>query len=189
MRYTLLLSLTLLLSCVETSSLVVPTAPTSKAGATEQFPDLEAEYASFSTQALTFNYITRKVHHWIRSNNGEGMRREIAFARFKHPQLFKNAIKTSESICLQTLGFPEVDAYKGLNPDFEAYTHGFICVPPRGNYTNALGMGFNTLPAGSFTMGSDSLEFSNERPPHEVQRSGPVASSDGQWQLAGLSPR
>lgn len=172
MRYTLLLSLTLLLGCVETSPLA-QMGP-SKAVSTEQFSDLEAEYAAFSTQALTFNYITRKVHHWIHQHNGEGMRREIAFARVKHPQLFKNAVKTSESLCLQTLSFPEVQLHKDFNPDFEAYTHEFICVPPRGNYNNALGMGFNTLPAGTFIMGSvndGSGHLANERPQHTVQLS------------------
>jgi formylglycine-generating enzyme required for sulfatase activity len=162
----------LLLSCTDQPS-APPIRLSQSFGPQESFRDLEAEYAAFTTQALTFNYLERKVHHWLERNNGEGMRREAAFARIKHPHLFKAVMKTEESICLQTLGFPEVQSYKDFNPDFESYTHEFICVPPRGNHTNPLGMGFNTIPAGSFIMGAPSGmgHSSNEQPQHEVQLS------------------
>lgn len=35
--------------------------------------ELAFEYAPFTTQALTQNYLERKINHWLNTRNGTGM--------------------------------------------------------------------------------------------------------------------
>lgn len=94
----------------------------------DNFHDLESEYAPFRTQALTANYVERKVRHWITQNNGEAMRREIEFARLKHPTLVQN-LMSSHAFCNQALTFAEINTFRSANQDFDAYLNSFSCAP------------------------------------------------------------
>jgi hypothetical protein len=105
-----------------------PQTPTPPQVPHENFQDLEAEYAGFHTQALTANYLGRKVRHWIAQNNGEGMRREMEFARLKHPALVQN-LMTSGPLCNQALTFAEIGAFRSASQDFDAYVSSFSCAP------------------------------------------------------------
>jgi hypothetical protein len=94
------------------------------------FVDLEREYAGFSTQALTANYLGRKIRHWIAQENGEGMRREMEFARLKHPGLL-TAIMADDALCNAAIDFAEITAYSHNSPNFESYIQEFSCnIPP-----------------------------------------------------------
>lgn len=53
------------------------------------FAELDAEYGTFTTQALTQGYLKSKVQRWADEGAGERMRREIEYARFKHPNTLK----------------------------------------------------------------------------------------------------
>lgn len=56
---------------------------------TDTFMDLEQEYMGFRTQALTQSYLNSKIERWATELEGERMRREIEYARFKHPETLK----------------------------------------------------------------------------------------------------
>jgi len=114
------LSSGLLLSCQ------APQTPIPSQVPQENFHDLETEYAGFQTQALTANYVGRKVRHWIAQSNGEGMRREMEFARLKHPALMQQHMAYGP-LCAQALPFAEVDAFATASPDFGAFVTSFLC--------------------------------------------------------------
>lgn len=92
----------------------------------EQHASLEQEYAVFKTQALTQSYLARKVNHWLDVGNGESLRREMDFARYKHPALLTTLMEDN-ALCAQTLAVPEVVAYQAQNVDFDAYVSLFSC--------------------------------------------------------------
>lgn len=89
---------------------------------------LEAEYAAFSTQALTQSYLERKVHRWLNTSNGAALVREIEFARYKHPELLLQLMEDS-NLCLQTMALTEVQAHQQNVPEFDTYLQSFSCAP------------------------------------------------------------
>jgi len=82
---------------------------------------LEAEYAVFSTQALSQSYLERKVRTLIANNDGEGLRREIEFAEYKHPELLIAVIQASPELYEAAAAVPEIQAYQQQNPGFADY--------------------------------------------------------------------
>lgn len=74
----------------------------------------------FSTQALTLNYLRRKLQHWAVLQQGEAMRREIEFARVKHPELMVEVIQQHPELYALAAAFDEVAHYRS-NPDFDTY--------------------------------------------------------------------
>ena len=92
------------------------------------FRNLEIEYAAFTTQALTQNYLERKIHHWLDTNNGAAMVREIEFARYKHPELLLQIMDADDVLCESSLAVTEVQSYRGIHPAFSEYLQGFACV-------------------------------------------------------------
>jgi formylglycine-generating enzyme required for sulfatase activity len=135
-----------------------------------EWADLEREYAGFQTLALTQRYLQRKVNIWATLNRDEAMRREIEFARIKHPTLLKDIMQANQDLLAIVKLMPAVVAFRS-NQDFDAYMNELAELPPP--YTNSLGMTFNSLPAGSFLMGSPVSEGggSDEGPQHAVQLS------------------
>jgi hypothetical protein len=116
--------------------------------------------SSFGIQALTANYLERKIRHWITQNNGEAMRREIEFARLKHPEMLVLLLQ-DETLCVDVLSFEEVNNYRTYSSDFDVYTQQFACNQPATEYQNDLGMVFKTLPAGSFIRSSHQVTLSS----------------------------
>lgn len=105
-----------------------PTVSTTRSDTRVHFADLEAEYAGFQTQALTQNYLERKVRHWLNINNGTAMVREIEFARYKHPELLTQIMGIDEVLCQNSLDFAEVQSYRAIHPAFSEYLQSFACV-------------------------------------------------------------
>jgi len=87
----------------------------------EDFSDLEAQYQNFSTLALTASYLERKVRTLIANNDGEGMRREIDFARYKHPQLLIDIMHADPELYTAAATMPEVVAFRAVSAPFDAY--------------------------------------------------------------------
>jgi len=85
------------------------------------FAELEAEYAGFSTLALTASYLERKIRTLIASHDGEGLRREIDFARYKHPQLLIDIMLANPELYVAAAAMPEVIAFRAVNPLFDEY--------------------------------------------------------------------
>jgi hypothetical protein len=84
--------LTLLLTACQAANLTpAPVQPPANLLASD-YPDLLQEYSGFSTAALTQNYLTRKVKHWLNQNAGPQLVRELQFARLKHPTLMANVL-------------------------------------------------------------------------------------------------
>jgi len=133
------------------------------------FAALEQEYAGFKTQALSENYLRRKVLHFIATDQGEAMRREIEFARYRHPELLAGIMQAEPDVYTSASEQAEVQAFRTLSPDFDAYMF-LLSGALTTTYTNDLGMTFVPIPAGSFLMGSPASESGNsdERPQHEV---------------------
>ena len=87
--------------------------------ATEDFSDLEAEYAGFTTQALTQTYLQRKIDTFLAENRGPELRREIAFADFKHPDTLVN-IMGQEALCNQVVAVQEVIDFRSTDAAFDS---------------------------------------------------------------------
>ncbi len=109
--------------------------------------DLEKEYQAFQTQALRSAYLERKLAHWHATQQGEPMRREIEFARYKHPALL-TAIMEDPERCQQYLDFSEIDQYRNQSPAFSSYVETFSCAkPPIGEFiVNDWSAGTQSLP-------------------------------------------
>lgn len=96
--------------------------------------DLENEYKAFQTQALRSTYLERKLTHWYATQQGDAMRREIEFARYKHPALLTAIMEDTER-CQQYLAFSEIDQYRTQSPGFSSYVETFSCAkPPIGEF-------------------------------------------------------
>jgi len=85
------------------------------------FIELNVEYQGFSTLALTASYLERKVRTLIANNDGEALRREIDFARYKHPQLLINIMLADPSLYTAAAAMPEVVAFRSVSAPFDAY--------------------------------------------------------------------
>jgi len=146
---------------------------------------LEHEYAGFKTQALSENYLRRKVLHFIATGQGEAMRREIEFARYRHPDLLMGIMQAEPDVYTSASEQVEVQAFRTISPDFDAYMVLLSGVPVL--YTNDLGMTFAPIPAGSFLMGRPDTESGqeDEAPQHEVYISAfqmqTTEVTQGQW--------
>lgn len=103
-----------------------PTVSTTDPGAAAHFADLEAEYAPFTTQALTQNYLQRKLKQWVSTKNGEAMKRELRFGEFKHPATLSQVLDTP-TLCAPALAFPEVVQERSTNPDLDSYLQEVSC--------------------------------------------------------------
>ncbi len=110
-------------ACATPYSDIRPKLPETYAAAHDQ------EYAAFTTQALTQNYIERKVRYWIQNHKGEYMRREIEYARHKHPDTFVQVMNDT-SLCQFALDFLEVQQARQHQPDFFEFTQNFACRTP-----------------------------------------------------------
>jgi len=85
------------------------------------FAELEAEYVGFSTLALSASYLERKIRTLIANNDGEGTRREIDFARYKHPQLLIDIMHADPELYVAAAAMPEVIAFRTMSAPFDAY--------------------------------------------------------------------
>ena len=62
------------------------------------FTDLEQEYR-FSTKDLTESYLLRKLNMWLAAPvKGDKLVKEIAFASFKYPGLFRNLMLANQGL-------------------------------------------------------------------------------------------
>jgi len=129
---------------------------------------LEREYAGFKTQALSENYLRRKVLHFIATGQGEALRREIEFARYRHPDLLVGITHAEPDIYTSASEPAEVQAFRTLSPDFDAYMV-LLSGAQTATYTNDLGMTFVPIPAGSFEMGQ--ADIATATPVHTVHLS------------------
>jgi len=87
------------------------------------FVELNAEYQGFSTLALTASYLERKIRTLISKNDGEGLRREIDFARYKHPQLLIDIMLADPELYAAAAAMPEVIAFRQQSAAFDMYMH------------------------------------------------------------------
>jgi formylglycine-generating enzyme required for sulfatase activity len=120
--------------------------------------------------ALTQNYLQRKIETWVTHTNGDAMRREIEFARVKHPQLLITIMHGYPDWYAAAAGMPAVISFRS-NSDFDAYMEALA--PPNYYRIDDLAMTFINIPAGSFQMGSlEGVGNPNERPQHTVTLDG-----------------
>lgn len=152
MRYTayaLLLASALNISACTGQPTVSTTGPEPAA----HFTDLEAEYADFQTQALTQRYLARKLNHWLNTNNGEAMVREIEFARYKHSDVLKQQVQDNSELLDDIIAMTEIQSQRSLSPGFDQY---IAELSQAANlYTQAdSGLHFVSIPGGSFIMGT-----------------------------------
>jgi hypothetical protein len=84
----------------------------------DDFSDLSAEYAPFTTQALTKPYLHRKLAHWLDTNNSQALTRELAFGCLKHPTLLKSVFTTDMPLYQQTVQQPTVAAKLAIDAPF-----------------------------------------------------------------------
>jgi len=85
------------------------------------FAEMETEYGVFSTLALSAGYLERKVRTLVDSNNGEAMRREIAFGHYKHPQLLIDLMLSDPALYTAAAAMPEVVAFRSANATFDSF--------------------------------------------------------------------
>jgi hypothetical protein len=74
----------------------------------------------FQIQALTENYLERKVHHWLGQNDETALVRELEFARIKHPQLMEDIMHAAPSLYAQVVAVPAVQQRRSQAP-FDAF--------------------------------------------------------------------
>ncbi len=180
-RFTLCLTLTTLLmgavACQENS---LPTQHAIQtASSVDDFADLEAEYAPFTTQALTRVYLHRKLDHWIIQDNGEAMKRELAFACYKHPALIRSIFRLRGKALLNSAAQMSAVQQQALSdPAFDTCVNDTITP----FYTNTITMDFVQLPGGSFQMGQVGVA----EPVHPVELSSfyiqTTEVTQAQWQ-------
>lgn len=85
------------------------------------FSDLDREYAGFRIQVLTQGYLRSKIERWADEGEGERMRREIEYARFKHPDTLKAIMCAHPDLYDAALEMDEVEDYileSGLFADY-----------------------------------------------------------------------
>lgn len=148
-----------------------PTAPNqaSSSLSAAEWSGLERDYAGFHTQALTQNYLQRKIEAWIQKNDDEAMRREIEFARIKHPDLLMAIMHAHPNLYTAAAGMGAVDSYR-THVAFDAYMVLLAGASPTPTPTVTPppslpeGMAFVSVPAGSFMMG----QVGHTEPVHSV---------------------
>jgi hypothetical protein len=92
----------------------------------ENFQDLDREYA-FNTKELTQSYLKRKLEKWLDSGsespNPDGLKlvKEIAYARYKHPQQFCEVITENPGILNLILEVDAVQARKAFDMTFSEF--------------------------------------------------------------------
>jgi hypothetical protein len=87
----------------------------------QDFQDLEKEYV-FSSKALTESYIERKLVQWLSDPaKGHQLEKEIVFASFKYPDLFRNLMLNNNDLLSQITLVPEVQNRINTDPGFAAF--------------------------------------------------------------------
>jgi hypothetical protein len=88
----------------------------------ENFSDLEKEY-SFSSKALTVSYIERKLLSWLGPPlKGAQLVKEIVFASFKYPDLFRELMFNNQNDLLNRISIvQEVIDRRNQDPAFAAF--------------------------------------------------------------------
>lgn len=74
----------------------------------------------FQTQALTENYLERKVRHWLQLSNENALVREMEFARIKHPELMETIMWATPALYKSVAAVPAIQAQRS-NADFDAF--------------------------------------------------------------------
>jgi len=164
-----------LLSCQPTSG---PTTTglrpvSSLQPASEHFAELEAEYAGFATQALSQSYLERKVRTLIANNDGEGLRREIEFAEYKHPELLIDVMQANPELYEAAAAMPEIIEYRQQNPAFDSYMVELSGVPPVLPVITAFSLssgssGDEVMVSGENFTGINSLQFNGVEAPFTI---------------------
>lgn len=75
---------------------------------------------TFQIQALTENYLERKVRHWLVQNDEVALVRELEFARMKHPQLMEDIMHAAPALYAQVVAVPAVQQRRSQAP-FDAF--------------------------------------------------------------------
>jgi hypothetical protein len=97
--------------------------------AIENFNELENEY-DFSSKALTESYLERKLLAWLGPPiKGAQLVKEIAFAIFKYPDLFRDLMVNNQNDLLNRINaVTEVQTRRNVDPAFAAFLDS--CFPP-----------------------------------------------------------
>jgi sugar lactone lactonase YvrE len=121
---------------------------------------------TFTTQALTENYLERKIRHWLANANGPALAREIEFARLKHPGLMETIMWADPGLYAQVADIPAVQSQRS-DASFDAFMVRLSGVVPVLNYQiEAVNAGTLSFP---YDLGFDSannlyiVEMANNR--------------------------
>jgi sugar lactone lactonase YvrE len=74
----------------------------------------------FKIQALTENYLERKVRHWLHLPHENALVREMEFARIKHPELMETLMWATPALYKSVAAVPAIQAERS-NADFDAF--------------------------------------------------------------------
>jgi sugar lactone lactonase YvrE len=111
----------------------------------ENFQDLDKEYV-FASKALTQEYLKRKLEQWIGPPpNGPNLVKEINYAIFKYPDLFKDTIMATPALFTSINQINEVNTEKSRNPPFRIFLESvdpFPAIPVAVNASNVGGTAF-----------------------------------------------
>ena len=94
--------------------------------------------ADFQTQALTANYLTRKLKRWRDNSLGPQAVSELDFGRQKHAATLTGILAADLDLCADLLALPAVTSYASQHSAFEDYIDGLPCSPNAGG---AFGLG------------------------------------------------
>jgi hypothetical protein len=101
----------------------------------ENFQDLDKEY-SFSSKLLTQSYLKRKIEFWLEPGNANGSKlvKEIAYARYKHSDLFCDIINDPENDGMIDLinAVSEVSDRRQIDVPFSEFLDSCITIPDPG---------------------------------------------------------
>lgn len=83
--------------------------------------ELDKQYSSFKTKAITQNYFSKKIDSWISSSNGIKLLKELKYARLKNPELVSNYITANPSKYSAINSVAEVSLEKVADLPFGVY--------------------------------------------------------------------
>jgi hypothetical protein len=89
----------------------------------ENFSDLDKEYV-FSSKALTLSYFKRKIRKWLDEDKAPNLVRELAYALYKHPDLYCDMVNAEQTIKGEIDAVQAVQGRKTVDIAFKNFIDG-----------------------------------------------------------------
>jgi YVTN family beta-propeller protein len=122
----------------------------------------DKEYLPFKTEALTMSYLERKLETWLGPPvKGDNLVKEIKFAMFKYPDLFKDLMLANPQLYIDINNNGDVNIQKTINDPFRLFLES-VAPPPPGTFF------VSTLAGGDFIFTDDNGTYAHFYAPYGI---------------------